>query len=289
MNEDALVIRGLRKAYKGFTLDGVSFSVPRGHIMGLIGPNGAGKTTIVKLIMNLVPRDEGEITVFGLDNRRDEAAIKARIGFVYDTPCFHADMTLATYRRAVAPFYATWDEAAFERLVSEFELPLTRRFKALSQGMQTTFALVIALSHGADLLILDEPTTGLDPVFRRELLQRLSAFLQDERRSILFSTHITTDLEKIADYVTFIRDGRIAFSLPKDRLLEDWGIVKGDDRAVAAIANGARQGVRRGAYGVEVLTSDVHEARRRLGPDVVIDRPSLDDIMVLMTEGRRAA
>jgi ABC-2 type transport system ATP-binding protein len=289
MTDYALEVTGLRKSYKGFALKNVSFQLPRGYIMGLIGPNGAGKTTVIKLVMNLVRREAGEIKVFGLDNRKAGSEVRSRVGFVYDFPCFHEDATLDDHKSVIAPFYPRWSEETFERLAREFELPRDKKFKALSHGMQTKFALVLALSHDADLLVLDEPTAGLDPVFRRELLQRLSALLQDEGKSVLFSTHITTDLERVADFVTFIRDGEIAFSLPKDQLLEAWGIVRGDERAIEALDGETRKGLRRGPYGVEVLTSNVDEARRRCGPGVVVDRPSLEDIMVLMTgEGSRA-
>ncbi len=290
MTAPALEVSGLRKAYKGFALKDVSFTLPRGYIMGLIGPNGAGKTTVIKLIMNLVSRQAGEVRIFGLDNRRDEAAAKSRIGFVYDVPPFFDDTTLDRHRRAIARFYPRWSDAVFERLAVEFELPLRKKVKALSHGTRTKFALALALSHDADLLVLDEPTSGLDPAFRRELLLRLAALLEDEKKSILFSTHITTDLERVADYVTFIRGGAIAFSLTRDEIRDNWGIVKGDEAIVQQIPAASRQGVRRGPYGVEVLTSDVADARRRCRAAAVIDRASLEDIMVLMTrEGCRAA
>jgi len=282
VTDHAIDVTGLRKTYKGFALKDVSFSLPRGYVMGLVGPNGAGKTTIIKLIMNLVRREAGEIRVFGLDNRRDEAAVKARIGFVYDEPGFHQDVTLRDMKRAIAPFYRHWNEARFDRLVARFELPLAHRIKTLSQGMRTKFALALALAHGADLLILDEPTTGLDPVFRRELLHGLSGLLEAEGTSILFSTHITTDLERIADYVTFIRDGAIALTTSRDELREAWGIVRGEARAVAAIDPAIRRGTRRHAHGVDVLTSDVDAARRACGDQVVVDRPSLEDVVVLL-------
>jgi len=289
MAEHALEVTGVRKVYKGFALQDVSFLLPRGYIMGLIGPNGAGKTTLIKLIMNLVRRQAGTIKVFGLDNRAAEAEVKARIGFVYDVPCFYEDVSLEDHRRAIAPFYRRWNDEQFHRLAREFDLPLRKKFKALSQGMQTKFALALALSHDADLLILDEPTSGLDPLFRRELLQRLSALMQNEKKSVLFSTHITADLERIADYITFIRDGAIVFSAAKDDILENWGIVKGDETAAAAVDAAARKGVRRGTYGVEVLTSDAHAARRRLGAGAIVEKASLDEIMVLMSGDRRHA
>jgi ABC-2 type transport system ATP-binding protein len=285
MTELALDVRGLRKHYQGFALKDVSFSLPRGFIMGLIGPNGAGKTTIIRLIMNLTRRDAGEVKVFGLDNRSDEVAVKARIGFVYDTPGFWEDQTLDAQRRALGVFYPRWSDATFASLAAEFELPLDKKYKALSQGTKTKFALAMALSHEADLLVMDEPTTGLDPVFRRDLLKRLSAILQDEGKSILFSTHITSDLERVADFVTFVRAGQVVFSMPTHDLVSRWAVVRGDERAVAALDPAWRLGTRRGSHATEVLVSDGAAARRALGPAVVVEAARLDDVMVLMGGG----
>ena len=289
MSDLALDIRGLCKTYRGFALRDVSFSLPRGYVMGLIGPNGAGKTTIVKLVMNLVAREAGEVRVFGLDSVGDEAAVKSRIGFVYDEPRFYDDATLEDHRRAFAGFYPAWSDATFDRLARRLALPRDQKFKTLSSGMKRKFALLLALSHGADLLILDEPTSGLDPVFRREFLELVGEALQDEGKSVLFSTHITSDLERIADFVTLVDRGRVVFSLGRDELADGWALVKGDDRVIDAVAPAARRGVRRGPYGVEVLTSDAAAARRALGPDAVVERASLDDVMVLMTRGDRHA
>jgi len=165
--DTALDIDGVSKQYTGFCLDGVSFKLPRGYIMGLIGPNGAGKTTLVKLILNLVRRDGGPIRVFGLDNLAGEAELKARLGFVPDEPRFHEDVTLSALKTVTAPFYPKWSEERFQVLASAFELQLDKKFKTLSHGTKTRFALALALSHGAELVLLDEPTSGLDPVFRR--------------------------------------------------------------------------------------------------------------------------
>jgi ABC-2 type transport system ATP-binding protein len=277
----ALEIGSAGKRYKGFTLNDVSLRLPRGYIMGLIGPNGAGKTTLIKLILNLIRRDGGTIRVFGLDNLADEAAIKARIGFVADEPRYHEDVTLKDLASAVAPFYAKWDEARFRALAGEFELPLAKKFKKLSHGTKTKFALALALCHGAELVLLDEPTTGLDPVFRRRLLDMLASLLQDESTSVLFSSHITADLERTADFVTFINDGRVVFSEPMDRLAESWAVVKGGREMLDREARAFLQGVRVRPHGFEGLTSRVEEARRRFGNGFVIERASLDDIMVL--------
>lgn len=278
----ALELHGVRKTYRGFRLDDISFSLPRGFIGGLIGPNGSGKTTIIKLIMNLVRREAGEIRVFGLDNRRDEVAVRSRIGFVYDVPGFWDDQPLAAHRRALGAFYPRWSDATFNRLAGEFSLPLDAKFKTLSGGMRMKFALAMALSHDADLLIMDEPTAGLDPVFRRELLQRLSAILQDEGKSILFSTHITSDLERVADFITFVRGGRVAFSLPRHELFDGWAIVKGDAAVLARLDPSTVKGTRRRSVGAEVLVSDAASARRAIGASAVVERPRLDDVMVLM-------
>jgi ABC-2 type transport system ATP-binding protein len=250
--------------------------------MGLIGPNGAGKTTLIKLILNLIHRDAGSIRVFGLDNLSHEAEIKSRIGYVPDEPQYHDDITLENLKAATAPFYPLWDETLFRNLASRFELPLRRKFKKLSHGMKAKFALALALSHRAELVVLDEPTSGLDPVVRCELLDILAGLLQDDRVSILFSSHITSDLEKTADFVTFLRNGRLVFSSPKDDVMAGWGVVKGGHEILDAEAREFFEGVRFRDHGFEALTSRVQEARNRFGDKVVIDRASLDDIMVLM-------
>jgi ABC-2 type transport system ATP-binding protein len=285
MDTPAIRITNLRKRYPGFELHDVSFTLPRGYVMGLVGPNGAGKTTIVKLIMNLIRPDGGEINVFGLDHRAHEAEIKSRIGWVYDVPPFYGDVSLRDTKRAIALFYPKWNESLFSQLAAQFQLPLRKKVKSLSNGMRTKLALALALSHDADLLVLDEPTTGLDPVFRRELLHGLSDLLQDERKSILFSTHITTDLERIADFVTFIRDGRVTLSTSREELMERWGVVRGGEELVEAMDPAIRRGIRYHSHGVDVLTSDAIAARKAFGRKAVVDPASLEDIVVLM-EGR---
>jgi ABC-2 type transport system ATP-binding protein len=277
----ALDIDGVGKRYEGFTLSDVSLMLPRGYIMGLIGPNGAGKTTLIKLILNLIRRDGGAINVLGLDNLANEAEVKGRIGFVPDEPRFHPDATLKELASSVAPFYAHWDDERFRKLAGEFELPLKKRFKKLSHGTKTKFALALALCHNAELVLLDEPTTGLDPVFRRRLLDMLAGLLQDERVSVLFSSHITADLERAADFVTFLKDGRVVFCNPMDQVAESWAVVKGGREMLDADARAFLQGVRVRQHGFEGLTSRIDEARRRFGNGFVIERASLEDIMVL--------
>jgi len=278
----ALEFEGIAKNYKGFTLDPATFELPNGYIMGLIGPNGAGKTTLIKLVLNLIRGNAGAIRVFGLDHLEHEKQIKARIGYVPDEPKFYEDIALKNLKRATAPFYPRWDDARFDSLADAFDLPLNKKFKKLSQGQKTKFALALALSQGADLLILDEPTSGLDPAFRRELLKMLGELLQDEKTSVLFSTHLTADLERIADFITFIRDGRIIFSKPKDAVLDSFVLVKGGRELLDAASRRLFDGIRVHAHGFEGLTSRANDVRERLGDRVAIERASLDDVMVLM-------
>jgi ABC-2 type transport system ATP-binding protein len=287
MNDLALQLDGVGKTYKGFALRNVSFELPRDYIMGLIGANGAGKTTILKLIMNLIRRDAGRITVFGKDNLEHEAEIKRDIGFVYDVPRFYDDARLTDIARAVAPFYPNWDQGCFDSLIGEVGLPMRKKFKNLSAGMKTQFALSLALSHDADLILMDEPTSGLDPIVRRELLDKLRDILQDEQKSIVFSTHITSDLERVADYITCVHEGRILFCSPREEIFERWGVVKADEETLCGEIQPLLRGVRHGAYGCEALTNDIEAARALLPSEAVVEKASLEDIVVLLQTEER--
>lgn len=285
MTDLALQLDGVNKTYKGFALRDVSFELPRGYIMGLIGGNGAGKTTILKLIMNLVRRDSGRISVFGKDNLEHEAEIKRDIGFVYDVPRFYDDARLTDIARAVSHFYPKWDRDRFNTLTGEYGLPMRKKFKTLSSGMKTQLALSLALSHDADLILMDEPTSGLDPIVRRELLDKLRDILQDERKSIVFSTHITSDLERIADYVTCVHEGQIVFCSQREEILERWGVVKADEGTLRGEVHSLLRGIRHGAYGCEALTNEIEAARALLPSATVIEQASLEDIVALLQTG----
>jgi len=281
----ALEIRNLRKSYKGFCLRDVSFTVPAGTITGLVGANGAGKTTIIKLILNLVRREGGEISVFGREILAHEKEAKSRIGFVHETPAFVEDALLKDIAAAVAPYYPKWNRSLFRSLIGEFGLPLDKKFKKLSHGMKMKFSLALALAHDADLLVLDEPTSGLDPVFRRELLERLSGILQDEGKAVLFSTHITSDLETTADFITLIHDGAVVFSLPKDEVRDSWAVAKGGTELLDPARRPLFRAVRETPYGVEALTSAPAGVRSAFPTNVVLDRASVEDIMLFLEEG----
>ncbi len=282
--EPVLETRGLAKRYEGFTLSDMSLSLPPGHIMGLVGPNGAGKTTFVKLVLGLIRRDAGAIRVCGFDTAADPAAARSRIGFVHEVPEFYNHLTLATLGSLVARFYARWDDARFRRLAGDFGLTLSRRVFSLSRGEKTKFALALAMAHRAELLLLDEPSTGLDPVFRRELLDHLSAYIGDGVASVLFSTHITSDLERTADYITLVRNGRLVFSTTRDDVMERWALIKG---GVDLLDEGSRPlfaAVDVGAVSFTALTDDVPAVRRRFaGSEFVVDKASLEDVVFYLT------
>lgn len=280
-----LEIKDLTKIYKDFKLDKVNFKLSKGYIMGLIGPNGAGKSTTIKLIMNLIRKNSGDIKVFGLDNIEHEKDIKQRIGFVYDENCFYEDLTVTEMKRVIAPFYKEWDNTAFNKYISEFELPKNKKIKQLSKGMRMKYSLAIALSHNAEFIIMDEPTSGLDPVFRSEMLDILYSVIQDESKGILFSTHITTDLQKAADYITFLNSGRIVFSDDKDSILENYSIVKGNKGILDKAIRDKFIGISENAFGFEGLTNNTDDIRKLLKDRVLIERASLDDIMVYTVRG----
>ena len=284
-----LEVNNLEKHFQDFSLKGISFSLQRGYIMGFIGPNGAGKSTTIKLILNLLKRDGGEIKVFGLDNIQKEKEIKNRIGFVFAENYFYDELTVAETRRIIAPFYKEWDHGLFQQYLKDFALPLNKKVGELSKGMKMKLSLAVALSHNAELLLLDEPTSGLDPIVRSELLEILSTIIQDENKGVFFSTHITSDLDKIADYVTFINNGEIVLSSPKDDLLEHYGLVKGAKELLTEETRDYFVGLRENQFGFEGLVADKQMMGKAFGDRLIIDRPDLEEIMLYFTRGNNRA
>jgi ABC-2 type transport system ATP-binding protein len=212
VNNEALVIKNLTKEYKDFTLDHVSFSVPKGSIMGFVGENGAGKTTTIKAVMDLIHTDDGEISVLGSDSRNMATDIRAQIGVVFDGSNLHDNLNTGNINTIMKSIYPNWDEKIYLEYIKKFQLPEKKIIKEYSRGMKMKLSIVIALSHHSKLLILDEATSGLDPMVRDEILDIFLEFIQDEEHTILLSSHIISDIEKIADYVTFIHQGKIVFS-----------------------------------------------------------------------------
>ena len=283
--ENILNISNLSKEYKNFKLDNISFSLPRGYIMGFIGANGAGKTTTIKLIMNLIRKSSGKVEIFGKDNIKHEIDVKSNIGFVYDECNYYEELSIKDNVSIVKRFYKTWNQKQCDEYLRKFNLDSSKKVKELSKGMKMKFAISIALSHGADLIIMDEPTSGLDPVSRSEILEILQEYIQDGEKSVVFSTHITSDLEKVADYITFINRGKLEFSMSKDEILERYKIVKGgldilnDDFRKKFIK------IKKNSFGFEGLTNNAENIRREYGNEVIIEKATLEDIMVYTVGG----
>ncbi|EEG78812.1 ABC transporter ATP-binding protein [Dethiobacter alkaliphilus] len=282
--ENVLEVNDLKKSYPDFALD-MTFTMKMGFIMGFIGPNGAGKTTTIKLIMNLLQRDAGTVRLFGMDNLENEIAVKERIGFVYDDNHFYEELTPMELQAILAPFYKRWDKQVFNTYLKRFDLPRGKKIQQFSKGMKAKFALAVALSHHAELIILDEPTSGLDPVFRRELLDIFAEMIEDGTRSILFSTHITSDLDRTADYITFINNGKLIFSLEKDAVFETYALVKGSSELLDTEMKKQFVGLRNSPYGFEGLTADADAARRMFDGRALIEKASLEEIMLYTVKG----
>ncbi len=277
---NALEVKNLRKQYGKFELKNVRFSLEAGQIMGFIGPNGAGKSTTIKAILNQIHKDSGEILLWGKDNVRHEIELKNRIGVVLDEGYFYGHLSLKRMKDLIAPFYSTWDEREYRRYIADFRLDEGKKISELSKGMRMKYAIALALSHRADLLIMDEPTSGLDPMVREELLELLRRMIQDENKSVFFSTHITSDLDKIADQIALINDGRLLFSQPKDDLLDRHAVVKGPLSALTGGAEALFVGFRKSDYGFEALTNDRAAARKLLGEQAVLERATVEDLML---------
>ncbi|MFT4143833.1 MAG: ABC transporter ATP-binding protein [Mobilitalea sp.] len=280
---NALEVRGLKKKYATFSLKDVSFKIPTGYIMGFIGPNGAGKTTTIKSILNMINYQADEIKLFGFSSKEHAEQINDQIGVVMDSPFYVEDWTTGDVEKAVAPFYRNWNSDKYSELLSVFKIDKKKKIKELSRGMKVKLMVAVALSHDAKLLILDEPTSGLDPVARDELCDMLSNFVADENRSILFSTHITSDLEKIADYITFILDGKIIYTGSKEDLLEKYVLVKGGLREISAEQKRLIIGLREHNTGFEGMTETAN--RNRLPKTLLFEPITLDEIIIYMNKG----
>ena len=283
--ENVIELHNVNKTFNGFQLKDFSISVKKGYVTGFIGGNGAGKSTTIKLIMNLLQQDSGSISIFGMDYKKHEKEIKQRIGFVYDENIFYENLNLKDMKKIIQPAYKNWDEAAFQRYINQFELPLNKKIKTFSKGMKMKASLAIALAHHAELIIMDEPTSGLDPIFRRELLNTLHELMQDGEKTIFFSTHITTDLDRIADYITFIQSGEHMFTKEFYKIEEEYAIVKG---ALDLLDRETEQefiAIRKSNIGFEALTACKNRVENLFGDTVILEKPSLEDIMYYTKKG----
>ncbi len=277
--ENAIEIKNLTKRYDGFTLDNISFSVPKGSIMGFIGQNGAGKSTTINTILNIIKADSGEIRVFGKDTRTADVQIKQDIAAVFDELPFHEQLNAKALDKILRRVFKRWNSEVFFGYLERFQLPVKKKFGQFSKGMKMKLQIAAALSHDAKLLIMDEATTGLDPVVRNEILDIFLEFLQNEEHSILMSSHITSDLEKIADSVTFIDKGRLLLTGYKDDILESHGVIKCSKEDYENIGQGDIISARISDFGVEAMVSDKKAVSRKYS-GLVIDPTTLEEIML---------
>ena len=277
--ENAIEIKNLTKKYDGFTLDNVSFDVPKGSIMGFIGQNGAGKTTTINSLLNIINWDSGEIRLLGQDMPEHEFEVKEQIAAIFDVLPFNDDLSAKQLNRIMRGIWKEWNEECFLNFLDRFQLPFKKKFGQFSKGMKMKLQIAAGLSHNAKLLIMDEATTGLDPVVRNEILDIFLEYLQDENNSILMSSHITSDLEKIADMVTFIDKGKILLTGIKDEILDNYGVVKCSKKDFKDFDREDYISARVTDFGAEVMVSDRAKAKNKYS-GMVIDKTTLEEIML---------
>ena len=279
--DNYLEVNHLSKTFENFQLQDISFSLPKGYIMGLVGPNGSGKTTTIKLILNMLKRDNGEVKILGLDNVTEDQAAKKNLGIVFDSNYFSDNWKVSQVEKSLSTFYQNWDASRFAQLLDGFSIPTTKKVKDLSKGMQMKLMLACAFSYGAKLLILDEPTSGLDPVSRDELLNILAEYIEDGEHSVLFSTHITSDLERAADYITYINHGEMFFSGGKDEFIDMFRIIRGGREELSTELSQKLFGLRTFPTGFEGLIKT--EDLKRFSY-LSADPATIDDIIVFTSK-----
>ena len=279
--ENILEIRNLSKHYAGFSLKNINLTLPKGSIIGFVGENGAGKSTTIKLILNLIHRDSGDISVLGMDNIKEENRIKEDIGVVFDESSFPDNVRAADVSLIMKNIYKNWDNSLFCSYLQKFSLPAKKIVKEYSRGMKMKLAIAVALSHHARLLILDEATSGLDPVVREEILDIFFEFIQDEENAIFISSHIISDLEKIADYIALIHEGELLFMETKDQLLSDYGICKCSNADYERMDQNIVISSRKNQFGVEALVK-----KKDLQGDFTVDNASIEEIILFQIRGK---
>jgi len=257
----------------------VLVAIEQGFVTGLVGPNGAGKTTLIKCILNLAQADSGQIRVFGVDHRR-ERDVRSRIGFVHESSYLFEQLTARETELLAAAAYDRWDGRTFRSYLERFELPKRTRIKTFSKGMKMRLSLAVALSHEAELILMDEPSSGLDPIVRRELLEVIGEELAKENRTFLISTHITSDLDRIADFVVILDRGRIRLAVSRDELADSYGLCRGGRELLGTDTNGSFVGIQANEFGFTALTRDREKIAKRYGDAVVIERPTVEDLLV---------
>ena len=286
--ENILELQQICKTFpkSDFILDKLSFSLPYGAILGFVGENGAGKTTTIGCILNTVRKDSGMVKLFGKEMRDIDTDIREKIGVVYDGDNFPGFWTAKQLSQVMEGIYTQWDNALFQKYLEDFHLPVKQKIKNYSRGMTMKLAIAVALSHHPQLLILDEATSGLDPIMRDEMLDVFLEFVQEESHSILLSSHITSDLEKVADYITFIHNGKLIMTASKNDLVYNYAVMRCKESQFLALDPGDIIAYRKRDFQIDVLVADGKEAQRKY-KGAVVDHVSVDEIMLLLVKGER--
>lgn len=284
---DAIVVKNICKTYEDFALDHVSFRVPQGSIVGFVGENGAGKSTTIRAILDLIQTESGAVEVLGLSKeQRQDPVWREQIGVVFDVGHIPDLLTAGQMDQVMRGIYRQWDSRKYQEYLETFKLAKGKKYKDFSRGMKMKLSLAVAMSHGAKLLILDEPTGGLDPIVRDEILDIFLEFIQEEDHSILISSHIISDLEKVADYIVFIHEGRICLEEEKDRLLEHYGIAHVTPKQAAVLPAELVVGRRDSRFSCDVMVRDRREILRRY-PELILDPAGIEDIMLYTVKGAK--
>lgn len=286
MSENILEVKGLTKDYGDFVLDKLTFSVPKGVIMGLVGENGAGKSTTINCILNEISKTDGNIEIFGKDYLSEEIEIKEKIGVVFDENHFPDIFTPNEIGTYMSGIYSKWERNTYVNYLSKFDLSADKKIKDFSKGMKVKLAFAVALSHKAEFLILDEATSGLDPIIRDDILDILIDFVQDKNHSVLLSSHITSDLEKVADYITFLHKGKLVFSHLKDELVDNYGVISCSAMVFDNLDKSEIIAYRKENYQYKVLVKDRHIAGKKY-PKAIVSPSAIEEIMLFYVKGER--
>lgn len=281
----AIEISNVTKTLNEFELNIENLNIEKGFITGFIGPNGSGKTTTIKLILNMIFKDSGSIKIFGKEYKSDDIDIKQMIGYVGDVSGYIPESKLKDIKKGISVFYKNWDEKVYQKYVEKFKLNENKRYKDLSKGQQKKFELVMALSHHPKIIIMDEPTANLDPLVRNEFLEILQEHIEKEEATVFYSTHITSDLDKVSDYLVFIYNGKIILKGERDIILDSHRIIRGDKNLIDNDTKKELISFKENQFGFEGLTSNVKSAYEVFGEEVVYDKANLEDILMYYTRG----
>ncbi len=284
---NAIEIKNLRKDFDNFSLKIEDLKIPEGFVTGFIGPNGSGKTTTIKLILNMLRKDNGSIKLFGKEYKGDDLSVKEHLGVVSEFNGYLQESKLRSIKKSLSVFYKNWDEKLYKRYIKEFELNENKVYKELSKGQQKKFEIIMTLSHRPKIIIMDEPTANLDPLVRNEVLEMLQERIEEDNATVFFSTHITSDLDKIGDYLVFIYKGKIFLDDDKDNILQNHVIVKGKNELLQKDTEEIFISVNKNSFGFEGLVKNREKAYELFGEEVVYDKPNLEDILTYYTRGNK--